>query len=121
MKKSIKIISILMMIAIILMASTSVFAADKLDAGTVLQKVDITTPTESDTSGVMDIVNKVLGYLQWAAIIATVIIVTILGIKYMMGSLEEKAAYKKSMIPLIVGCLVAIGATTITKFLFGIF
>jgi len=39
----------------------------------------------------------------------------------MMASLEEKAAYKKSMIPLIVGCLVAIGATTITKFLFGIF
>ena len=117
MKKSIKIISILMIVAALTMASTQVFAA--IDSSTILGGVDATAPTE--TNDVMSLVNKVLGYLQWAAIIASVVIITILGIKYMMGSLEEKAAYKKSMVPLVVGCLVAIGATTIAKFLFGIF
>ena len=39
----------------------------------------------------------------------------------MMGSLEEKAEYKKSMIPLIVGIIVVMGATTIANVLFKTF
>lgn len=39
----------------------------------------------------------------------------------MMGSLQEKAEYKKSMIPLVVGVIVVMGATTIAKLLFSTF
>jgi len=39
----------------------------------------------------------------------------------MMGSLEEKAEYKKSMIPLIIGIVVVMSATTIAKLLFDTF
>lgn len=30
----------------------------------------------------------------------------IIGIKYMTGSLEEKANYKKTMVPYLVGCVI---------------
>ena len=37
----------------------------------------------------------------------------ILGIKYMIGSVEEKAEYKKSMIPYIIGILLLVSTSAI--------
>ena len=53
------------------------------------------------------------------AIIASVIILMILGVKYMLGSVEEKADYKKSFMPLIIGIILVVSATTIASFIFG--
>ena len=39
----------------------------------------------------------------------------------MMGSVEEKAEYKKSFIPLVVGILVIMAATSIATLLFSTF
>lgn len=116
MKKSMKIVSMLMMAIMMVMVATPVFA---VDSATVIGGVKPTTPT--DTTNVLNLVNKILGFLQWAAIIGGVILITILGIKYMMGSLEEKAQYQKSMVPLIVGVIVVMGATTIANILFKTF
>lgn len=44
-----------------------------------------------------------------------VIIGIIIGIKYMIGSVEEKAEYKKMLVPYIVGCVVVFGAFGIWK------
>lgn len=117
MKKSLKIVSIMMMAIMMIMVATPVFAT--VDSDSVIGSVSATTPT--DTGNVLKLVNSVLGFLQWAAIIGGVLIITILGIKYMMGSLEEKADYKKSMIPLVVGIIVVMGATTIANILFKTF
>lgn len=120
MKKSIKIVSILMMAMMMIMVATPVFAEVKPDS--TLTQVDPSDPTgKSGANDVLKLVNTILGFLQWAAIIGGVVIITILGIKYMMGSLEEKAEYKKSMIPLIVGVIVVMGATSIAKLLFSTF
>jgi len=116
MKKSIKVVSILMIAMMMVMVATPVLAVNPT---TTLNQVSATTPT--DTTNILSLVNKILGFLQWAAIIGGVLIITILGIKYMMGSLEEKAEYKKSMIPLIVGIVVVMGATTIANVLFKTF
>lgn len=43
------------------------------------------------------------------------IIGVIIGIKYMMGSVEEKANYKEMLVPYLVGCLVVFGAFGIWK------
>ena len=47
-------------------------------------------------------------------ILVTVIILLVLGIKYMMGSASEKAEYKKTMIPYLVGAVLIFGASAIT-------
>ena len=40
---------------------------------------------------------------------------TVLGIKFLMGSMEEKAQIKESLIPFIIGCIVVFGAFGIWK------
>lgn len=47
----------------------------------------------------------IIGVLKSIGIIASVITLMIIGIKYMLGSLEEKAEYKKTMIPYLVGAV----------------
>lgn len=44
-----------------------------------------------------------------------VIVGIVIGIKYMIGSVEEKAEYKKMLVPYIVGCVVVFGAFGIWK------
>lgn len=44
-----------------------------------------------------------------------VVIASILGIKFMIGSMEEKAQIKESLIPFIIGCIVVFGAFGIWK------
>ena len=60
-----------------------------------------------------------MGLIRNIAIIASVIILMVLGVKYMLGSVEEKAEYKKSFIPLIIGIILVVSATTIASFIFG--
>ncbi|MEI3401230.1 MAG: hypothetical protein V8R51_02250 [Clostridia bacterium] len=43
--------------------------------------------------------------MQTVGIVLSVVILIILGIKYMMGSAEEKAEYKKTMIPYLIGAV----------------
>ena len=116
MKKSIKIVSILMMAIMMMMISTQVLA---VDPGSAIDGVsgNIQYGGNPDFSAK---VGKIIGFLQWAGAIAGVLIITIFGIKYMMGSLEEKAEYKKSMIPFIVGAVVLIAAPQIAKLIFSI-
>lgn len=118
MKKSIKIVSILMMAMMMIMVATPVFA-NSIDFDTATQ--NLTAQNPQNTGKISELASKILGFLQWAAIIGGVLIITILGLKYMMGSLEEKAEYKKSMIPLVVGIIVVMGATTIANILFKTF
>lgn len=118
MKKSVKIISILMIIAMIVMSASSVSA---INVDSVVGEIETNADSTTVAAGAGNVAGTILKYAQWVAIAGAVIILTILGIKYMMGSLEEKAAYKKSMIPLVVGCVIAVAATSIAKFLFSIF
>ncbi len=117
MKKSMKIVSVLMIALMIVMVATPVFAVDPGKAiGDVEGKIKYGGNPDFTTK-----VGKIIGFLQWAGAIAGVLIITIFGIKYMMGSLEEKAEYKKSMIPFIVGAVVLIAAPQIAKLIFSIF
>ena len=118
MKKSMKIVSILMMAIMMLMVATPVFAVDPTSAINSLDgKINYTGNGNDDFTTK---IGNIIGFLQWAGAIAGVLIITIFGIKYMMGSLEEKAEYKKSMIPFIVGAVVLIAAPQIAKLIFSI-
>ena len=72
-------------------------------------------PTDPGTNGIQTLGGKILGILQTVGIVLSVIILVILGIKYMMGSAEEKAEYKKTMIPYLVGAVLIFLAPTIAN------
>ena len=64
------------------------------------------------------------GVIHLLAIIGSglaVIIMIILGIKYMLGSIEEKAGYRKSFIPYLVGAILLFGASSIAELMYNIF
>ena len=59
--------------------------------------------------------------LEIAGIIASamsIITIILLGIKYMLGSIEEKAEYKKSLFPYIIGASFVFGATSIASIIY---
>lgn len=43
--------------------------------------------------------------IQIVGVVIAIAGIMILGIKYMMGSAEQKADYKKTMIPYLIGCI----------------
>ena len=59
--------------------------------------------------------NIIIGAIQTIGIVISVITITILGIKYMVGSIEQKAEYKKTMIPYIIGVFFLVGTITVLE------
>ena len=78
---------------------------------------DIVSQINGDASvnsqGMITAGNKIATIIRIVGAVAAVIILMILGIKYMMGSASEKAEYKKTMIPYVVGAIILFGATAI--------
>lgn len=108
MKKTYKMLSILV-IAVIIMASLSTIVI-----GTVSPD-DIKATTTSADKDIKSIGGKILSAVTTAGVVISVIMVAVLGIKYMMGSSEEKSEYKKSMIPYLVGAVCIFAASTIAN------
>lgn len=74
----------------------------------------------SGVTVITDIGNKILGVVQAVGIVASVAILMALGIKYMVGSVEEKASYKKSMMPYLIGAIMIFASATLVKLLYNI-
>lgn len=64
-----------------------------------------------DFTAVTNIVNPVVGILRYGGIGISIIVLMILGIKYMVGSVSEKAEYKKTMIVYIIGVALLVSTT----------
>ena len=123
MKNKMKLISMVVVIMIMIFTLLSVVYEVKADfnPGNIINKVGTEANTvDVDTTSLNSKAGKILAYRRNIAVIAGVIIITILGVKYMTGSLEEKAEYKKSFIPLIVGIIVIMAATAIATTIFSI-
>lgn len=66
--------------------------------------------TTIDESKLQKTSNTVYNILLIIGMCVAVIISGILGIKFMIGSIEEKAQIKEALIPFIIGCVVIFGA-----------
>lgn len=112
MKKLEKTLSIVLVVLMLACVCTNVFAAinpEDIKAG---------ADTKADKT-ILNIGNQVLTIVTNVGMILAVILVAVLGVKYMMGSTEEKAEYKKSMIPYLVGAVLVFGASAIGRAVIG--
>lgn len=75
-------------------------------------------PDATGTTEVQEFGQNIMGVINVAGVVIAVIIVMILGIKYMMGSAEEKADYKKTMIPYLVGAILIFAGPTIANVIY---
>lgn len=64
--------------------------------------------------------NNILGIIQIIGTLVSVGAIMILGIKYMVGSTEERAEYKKSMIPYIIGAVILFAAVNIANAIYDV-
>lgn len=61
----------------------------------------------------LGVANKIIGMVQVIGSVTSVVTLVVIGIKYIMGSVEEKAEYKKTMKPYIIGAVMVFGITNI--------
>lgn len=110
MKKASKIITMLIIVLMIASIGITVFASSPADLVEQMKPTDYT-----DNSGVSGIIQNIVRMINIVGVGIAIVILLILGIKYMMGSAEEKADYKKSMIPYLVGAILIFAGTSIVN------
>ena len=111
MKKSIKIVSVVLMILAMALVSTSVFATS------IERPSDVKFDT-SNTENVANIGSSILGIIRVVGTIVAVGMIIILGIKYMMGSAEERAEYKKTLFPYFIGAVLIFAASNLADMIY---
>ena len=115
MKKQVKIITtILMILAILCSLANIVFGS------AIITSLSGDKTTAITSTGMTNLGGKIIGTIQVLGIIIAIVVLLVLGIKYMVGSAEEKAEYKKTMMPYVVGALLIFAASTIVNILYGV-
>ena len=87
----------------------------------VIEKPDSVKPTQ--ISGDTELTTRagvILGVVNTIGIVISVLTLIVLGIKYMLGSVEEKAEYKKTMVMYLIGAFLVVSITTVPNILYKI-
>lgn len=110
-KKSVKIISAILLAAMLFMSFSPVaFAAN--GTGSDLYGLN-PSPDASKLEGGADLANTILSALMWIGVAIAVGMMIFLGIKYVTSSPDGKADLKKQLGVYILGLVFIVGATTI--------
>ena len=112
MKKKAKIINILLILLILMF---NCFNMVKVYATqSTVPDVNYYKPTEESVpTEVTNVASTIVSILQVVGTVIAVITLMFLGIKYMAGSAQYRAEYKKSMIPYLIGCVMLFAIVTI--------
>jgi hypothetical protein len=76
--------------------------------------------TENDYKVPFSFAGTILKAIVAVGIVISLVTTMILGIKYMIGSAEEKAEYKQTMVPIIVGMAMLFSASVIVSIIYNI-
>ena len=68
-----------------------------------------------DKGSLQNASSSIYNILLICGVIIAVLIGSIMGIKFMIGSVEEKAEIKAALVPFVIGCIVVFGAFGIWK------
>lgn len=90
----------------------------QIAARTSINPDDYKPDDEAIDQNVLSIGNKVIGIVQAVGSIASVIVLICIGIKYMMGSVEEKAEYKNTLIYYVIGAVLVFAISNITAIIY---
>ncbi len=102
--------------AIILCISSTLLAAT-IETDSITSSMDLGDADDQiETIG-----SKIFTAISNVGIVASVVVVAILGVKYMLGSVDERAEYKKSMMPYLIGAFLVFGASIIGKAVYNAF
>ena len=81
--------------------------------------VDVSASTSDANGKIRSVGKNILGIIRVIGTLIAVGALMILGIKYMLGSAEEKAEYKKTMIPYVIGAVLLFAAVNLAGWIAG--
>lgn len=113
MKKTVKIMSVLLvlMFAMTIVANIALAAEPAADTGGL--GIVISAPTDTAASNLKTAGGKIIGYVQIVGAVVAILMVVVIGVKYIAASSEGKAEYKKNMIPYLVGAVLVFAGSQI--------
>lgn len=76
------------------------------------------TGTQVSNSDLSGLGNSIITILTTVGSVLSVVVLIILGLKYMIGSVEEKAGYKKTMLPYVIGAALVFAASVIAGIIY---
>lgn len=117
MKKTVKIISTLLLTVMLVASIAGVAMAANVNG--VLSGLTGNSPSVQ-TNDLTNVGNNIVTIIQVVGIVIAVIVLLVIGIKYMIGSASEKAEYKKTMIPYIVGALLIFAGTSLVRVIYSL-
>lgn len=75
---------------------------------------------QQDTMIAFKKARNIMTAITTTGVVVSIVTVMVLGIKYMIGSVEERAEYKKTMIPILVGMIMLFCTSTIVSIIYRI-
>ena len=116
MKKNKKIVLLLLILLLII-----VFINNNVLAITInTNESDPGRVNTDEATKITDAAGRVLAAIRNVGAAISVIVLSIIGLKYMLCSVEEKANYKENMIPYVIGCTLLLMATTIPSLIYSV-
>ena len=113
-KKTMKVFSILVLaMMMVSFLSMTVLAADGYDPLKYNGENSQVNTEKMDSIG-----QSIVNIITTAGSIISVIVLVVLGLKYMMGSAEEKAEYKKTLLPYVIGAAFVFAASTLASVIY---
>lgn len=80
--------------------------------------VDDLTGNQADLEDLKTTGNNVVSIITDIGVVISVVVIAILGIKYMLGSVEERVEYKKTLMPYFIGAILIFGASIIAQIIY---
>lgn len=121
MKKALKMLTVaLLSVAMLFAFAQPISLAAKPSANEVVTGIEKSQETETaDMTEANKVTGTIINWIWGISIIIAIVVLMVIGIKFIIGGTQEKAEYKKSLLPVVVGVILVVFATTIVKFLFG--
>ena len=114
MQKLQKILAIVMMVMLLISTFSTVAMA-------LTEPKTITADDSVQSEAINTAGKQIVGILQTVGVSVSVIVLIVIGIKYMMGSAEEKAEYKKTFMPYIIGAALIFAASVFAQVAYDFF
>lgn len=111
-KKICMVLLTLIILSSVILISNCYAADDVLGKLEGMSKVS-ETESVSGNDGIIGAIKSIVGLLQLTGSGIAIIVVTLLGVKYILASPSDKADVKKSIMPIIIGCSLLFGAVNL--------
>lgn len=87
---------------------------------TIIEDFDSYKTTPKETSSVSTIANNITGVIATIGSVVSVVVLVVAGIRYMLGSVEERSEYKKTLIPYIVGAVMVFAMSFLPMLIYNV-